>query len=296
MLPLVPVSLWLAAISASDYAGAAACGKCHEAQLRAQSATAHARALSPATPPQPAEWAFGAGAQAITFVRRLDSEHYLEEGQSWYRALDGYARTPGHANPGGMRERIFDPSATILRCFACHSTGPLQIRADRAIVPAELGVRCETCHGPAAAHAREPARIRPRNPGSLPVGELNRLCGECHRIPNTEQDEASLRNPLNARHQPFMLAASRCFLNSNGRLSCLTCHNPHTPLETNLAVYDSACAQCHAAARHRSNVAGRACAGYHMPAVRPLPYLVFANHRIATCSPADPLAPVKASR
>ena len=34
----------------------------------------------------------GSGVQAITFVRRRDTEYYLEEGRSWYRALDGYAR------------------------------------------------------------------------------------------------------------------------------------------------------------------------------------------------------------
>ena len=44
-----------------------------------------------------------------------------------------------------------------------------------------------------------------------------------------------LRNPWNARHQPLLLAASRCFRESKGRLSCLTCHSPHAPLEQKLA-------------------------------------------------------------
>lgn len=77
-------------------------------------------ALSRSKPGQPGQWAFGSGAQAITFVRRLDPDYYLEEGRSWYRAVGGYARTPGHTGSGGVRDRIYDPSAMILRCFACH--------------------------------------------------------------------------------------------------------------------------------------------------------------------------------
>jgi hypothetical protein len=294
-MPLTTILLWLAAISPSDYAGASACRSCHPSQFEAQTSSAHARALARSKPPQPGEWAFGAGGQAITFVRRLDAEHYLEEGQSWYRELNGFALTPGHTTPAGVRDRIFDPSAAMLRCFGCHSTGPLRLAEDQAIVPHELGVRCETCHGPAAAHVRDPARTRPRNPGRLSADELNRLCGECHRMP-VAADQASLRNPWNARHQPMMLAASNCFLKSSGRLSCLNCHSPHAPLETNLAAYDAACRKCHAAPRHRTGVAGRACAGCHMPAVRPQRYLEFANHRIAIYSPSDPMSPVSARR
>ena len=47
------------------------------------------------TATQPPEWAFGAGAQAITFVRRLDATSYLEDGRSWYRESDSFDITPG---------------------------------------------------------------------------------------------------------------------------------------------------------------------------------------------------------
>ena len=67
-------------------------------------------------------------------MRRLDPTYYLEEGETWYRAIDGYARTPGHRAAGGVRDRVFDPSATILRCFGCHSTGRLRVVEDRGIV------------------------------------------------------------------------------------------------------------------------------------------------------------------
>src|SRR3954469_11581927 len=98
----------LAGPTASDYAGAAACGKCHPAQFSAQSSSAHAKALAPSKPPQPGLWAFGAGVQAITFVSRLDTKSYVEEDQTWYRRLNGIGRTPGHKTPGGVVHRIFD--------------------------------------------------------------------------------------------------------------------------------------------------------------------------------------------
>ena len=290
-MPLA-LPLFLAAVTAADYAGAPACGKCHPTQFALQSKSAHAHSLARSAPPQPGDWAFGAGEQAITFVTRLDPDHYLEEGLSWYKRLNGYAQTPGAATSAGTRYRLFDPAAGILRCFSCHSTGPVTLAADDAITPHELGVRCETCHGPAAAHARNPAAAHPINPGKLSAARINDLCGNCHRMPAAAADTPDLRNPWNMRHQPLLLAASACFQRSQGRLSCLTCHSPHAPLEHNLASYNAACAKCHPGPKHSKPVANQACAGCHMPKVKPGPNLAFANHRIALYDPADPLTPL----
>ena len=286
------LSWWIGAAASSDYAGADACRKCHPAEFSAQAKSAHSRALARSKPPQPGDWAFGAGVQAITFVTRVDANFYREEGASWYRELGGYARTPGHTRPGGMLDRIFDPSATILRCFMCHSTGPLRIDDDQAIVPFEPGIRCEVCHGPAAQHAREPARFHPQTPGRLSADELNGFCGQCHRMPAPASATPDLSNPWNARHQPPMLAASACFSKSQGRLSCLTCHSPHGSLERNAAAYDRACAQCHTSLQHKADTKSRACVSCHMPLVEAQPYLRFANHRIGVYAPADPMAPL----
>ncbi|HEY3835115.1 MAG TPA: multiheme c-type cytochrome [Bryobacteraceae bacterium] len=201
--------------------------------------------------------------------------------------------TPGHQNAVGVKYRIFDPSAAVLRCFACHSTGEISVREDDTIVPHELGVRCEVCHGPAADHARDPQHVHPKNPASLSAAELNDFCGGCHRMPVPARSATDLRNPWNARHQPLMLALSSCFRKSEGRLTCFTCHAPHAPLEEKLSAYDAACAKCHAAPRHTVAIRGRACVECHMPAVRPLANLAFANHRIAVYSSADAMWPVK---
>jgi hypothetical protein len=192
-----PMLLLAGFISAADYAGSGVCRDCHPSESAAQSASEHTHALTRSQSPQPGEWAFGAGAQAITFVRRLDSESYLEESRSWYSALDGYARTPGHTDSAGVRDRFFDPSAAILRCFACHSTGQLRVSSDQTIMPAEPGVHCEVCHSPAAAHIRDPARLRPQNPGRFTAGELNQFCGQCHRMPAATGESPNLSDTWN---------------------------------------------------------------------------------------------------
>ncbi|HWD97451.1 MAG TPA: multiheme c-type cytochrome [Bryobacteraceae bacterium] len=278
--------------AASDYAGSAACAKCHPAEYRQQSRSAHAHSLARSTSAQPGEWAFGAGAQAITFVRRGDPANYIEMGESWYRSINGMAFTPGHRNGRGVPYRIFDPGAAIMRCFACHSTGPLTLADDDSILPDEPGVRCEACHGPAASHALDPARTPMPDPKKLTADDLNRLCGNCHRMPAAAGDATNLQNPWNARHQPLLLAASRCFRESAGRLGCVNCHSPHAPLETRIATYDAVCKTCHAHAAHRTAIASGACVSCHMPRVRPQPNLAFANHRIAVYRPSDPMAPV----
>jgi len=279
---------------AADYAGAERCRECHPAEFRSQSASGHAHALAPSAPSQPGDWAFGAGVQAITFVRRADRESYRELAETWYRASNGYGITPGQQDTRGVLFRTFDPAARMLRCFACHSTGPLTLGEDDRIVPHELGVRCEVCHGPGAAHAADPSRNHPRNPAHLPAIEMNAFCGKCHRLDlDTGNELTNLRDPRILSSPPRMLASSACFRKSSGRLNCVMCHSPHAPLEQKLTAYDAACRHCHAAPRHSQPVAGRACAACHLPAVR-MGDLVFTNHRIAVYAAKDPMAPVNA--
>jgi len=292
-LMALPISLTGAA---ADYAGADACRSCHAAEFKMQSASSHARALARSSHAQPGDWAFGAGDQAITFVSRIDAGHYREEGRSWYRQTNDLGPTPGAATPAGTTYRIFDPSGAILNCFSCHSTGPLALAADESLAPHELGVRCEDCHGPAAAHARSPAAEHPQNPGRLTAERLNDFCGSCHRMPLRGNETLDFRDAWNVRHQPPSLAASACFRESRGKLSCLTCHSPHAQIERNPAAYDARCRKCHAAPKHNVAVGAGACIGCHMPRVRPTPYLSFSNHRIAIYSTSDPLLPVRAAR
>jgi hypothetical protein len=289
---LVPVLL---AAGPADYAGAEACRPCHAANFKSQSNTSHARALAPSSPSQHGDWAFGAGLQAITFVTRIDRESYREDGLTWYRSLNGYAITLGQHDEKGVIFRTFDPAARILKCFACHSTGPLSLGKEDEVIPHELGVRCEVCHGPAAAHVSDPAHNPLRTPAQLTAAAMNRFCAQCHRTDSeTGEELTDLRDARNARDQTLRLAASACFRRSNGRLNCITCHPPHRQLDQNASSYDVRCQICHASQVHRQPVAGQACVSCHMPRIPNGPYLSFANHRIAVYSPGNPILPATA--
>jgi hypothetical protein len=289
---LIPVLL---AAGPADYAGAEACRPCHAANFTSQSNTPHARALAPSSPAQRGDWAFGAGLQAITFVTRIDRESYREDGLTWYRRLDGYAITPGQRDEKGVVFRTFDPAARFLKCFACHSTGPLSLGKEDEIIPHEPGVRCEVCHGAAAAHVSDPTHKPLGTPAQLTAAAMNRFCGKCHRTDSeTGAEIADLHDFRNAKDQPLRLAASTCFRRSNGRLNCLTCHSPHQQLDQNASSYDVRCQTCHANKVHLQQVAGQACVSCHMPRIASGPNLSFANHRIAVYSPGNPVVPAAA--
>lgn len=232
----------------------------------------------------PMEWAFGAGEQAVTFVSRADARFYLEHYLSFYPALSKFGPTPGQlklqprnlAEAAGLLYPVGDPRAGIDACFECHSTGKLSAQ----LVPAENGVRCEACHGAGSAHVESAGKTPILNPRRLTPTALNDLCGRCHRPPASDPAKVDWNFAWNVRHQPVYLSQSACFVRSGGKLSCLTCHAPHEPLEKGVAAYDTRCAGCHAPARRSKACAPRDCAGCHMPRVSPEPPLRFTNHWI----------------
>jgi tetratricopeptide (TPR) repeat protein len=274
------VTLWitLALSLSAQYVGSKACQKCHADKFALQSKSEHARALGPG---QKAQWAFGAGDKAITFVDQTGEETIAERGLSYYAATKSMGITPGHADASDIVYQTFDSQATALRCFRCHSTGPVTLAAGYKVLPSELGIRCESCHGPGSAHVKQagaPGTIQ--NPKRLTPTELNRLCGACHRQASDLDHETDWTNPWNVRHQPSYLHRAACFRNSNGRLSCLTCHDPHGPLNKTASSYDARCASCHKSVIHKTAIASRSCISCHMPQVRTSATLEFTNHWI----------------
>ena len=275
----------------TQYVRSEACRSCHPAKFETQSKTGHAHALALAPAGSPGHWAFGAGEKAITYVSQIDEDWYVEHGLSYYPAKKAMGLTPGHNNSEGRRYRTFEAVATTLRCFRCHSTGVPSLGSGGTIQPFELGVRCESCHGLGSAHVKSAGTIR--NPGKLSAAELNEYCGSCHR--KTDED-MTWSNSWNVRHQPSYLSQAACFRKSDGKLSCLTCHDPHSPLNRVAADYDKRCSGCHAQVRHRTAVAARACVDCHMPQVPTGNDLHFTNHWIGIYEKGRLLAPVRRAK
>jgi hypothetical protein len=180
----------------------------------------------------------------------------------------------GHptAKPTSAEAALGQPQRpeTIFRCFNCHATN---VKPDdlSALTP---GIQCERCHGSAALHLASPSRTNIRRDASVGA------CAECHRMPPSERKPAPERDdPMSIRFAPVGLSASRCFQQSNGAVSCVTCHDPHAGGAA-AGGYDNACKGCHATpGTHRSPPSGN-CVSCHMPKATPLPGLTFTDHRI----------------
>lgn len=272
---------------------AESCRPCHPAQYNAQSESGHARALAKESDPKKGDWAFGSSTHATTWVSRSSATHYLEHGLSWFRRTNSLSRTPGHPNDQGVSYRLYDPGAQILRCFSCHSTGPLSVTPEQGIQPHEPGVRCEVCHGPGQSHIQaKGGRFNIENPKRFQAAAINEQCGACHRQSKPGVSDTDWRDPWNVRHQPVYLAESRCYLRSEGKLSCLTCHDPHAKLNTNPAAYNAVCSNCHAKPSHKIVQAG-SCVACHMPAVAPSPSISFSNHWIGVYRSGSLLRPLR---
>ena len=164
------------------------------------------------------------------------------------------------------------PRELTLRCLECHNTwfehapGTLnEYKRERAI----MGVTCEKCHGPGAAHvafheARPQAKAGEAivNPARLSRERKMDLCAECHSnalvhrgpafsyVPGEPLDDhfrtVEVKHPEedHVANQVTYLRESKCFRNSE-TLTCTTCHNPHRPRKTGPEAAQSACLKCH---------------------------------------------------
>lgn len=254
---------------------------------------------------EPLLFAFGSGAVGQTFVFKRNGSYY-ETRVSFYTSIGDLDITPGHRRsvPANLEDALGDRLGPALarRCFSCHNTAAVtdtQLRVDQ-MVP---GVTCEACHGPGARHvaamkARRFQRTLIFNPAVLNAEQLVDFCGSCHRT-SLDVIETRLRGMSTVRFQPYRLEKSRCSIESDSRLSCLACHDPHQQVSHDASFYDAKCLACHASkpavklAGERSRtaclVSNRNCISCHMPKVEP-PGLhsEFTDHWIRVVRPGEP--------
>ena len=246
----------------------------------------------------PLTWAFGEGKVGQSYLFERDGAFY-EARVSYYHSVDALGFTPGRALAAprdideAMARRLDD--AELQRCFGCHTTAPT---AGGKFDPASAvpGITCEACHGPGRRHAevmKQPRSVAGNapmlNPANLRAEESVDFCGACHA---TFWDVMLMgETGMTAmRSQPYRLRASRCWTAGDARLTCTACHDPHRPLERNLAAYDDRCLGCHVSAgAHPSRehpgracpVGTASCAGCHMPKFEvPDMKSRFTDHRI----------------
>jgi hypothetical protein len=238
-------------------------------------------------------WAFGAGTEAFSYLGEHGStpgspesgwgpDRFLEFRTTYYVETRDWDFTPGRGPTDPLILPAGHPYTDLqaAACFGCHSTvlvgTPKQLALDRS----RLNVGCEACHGPGKAHVDSALHLTPPAPSAgggensaivrpphLSAKDVNLLCTNCHRRPI----EIPPGMPENRSELPRFpgraLPRSRCFQESQGQLSCVTCHNPHAPATDDPDSYVRACKSCHTAP-HGTPCALKkesGCVSCHMP-------------------------------
>ena len=254
----------------------------------------------------------GSGNHVRTYLHRTPAGKLVELPLAWYADGGGlWAMNPGYDRPDhmGFRRPVSDD------CLFCHNAYP-QVVSDRM---AE-GIDCQRCHGPGSEHVRTARKSDIVNPARLPVERQLELCMQCHlettsfhlphSIPRFEKGRFSYRpgEPLGDYilfydHKPgarrddkfeiagaaYRLRKSACFRNSEQKLVCTTCHNPHDAAKVSAAV----CAKCHGGAHPAGG--GPDCISCHMPQRRTedVVHAVMTDHYIQRRKPTrDLLGPI----
>ncbi len=280
------------------------------------------------------DYVIGSGNHARSYVHRTKDGRLLELPLSWYAAEGGYwAMSPGFDRPDhpDFRREISQ------NCLFCHNGYPAVAGGGMA-----EGIDCQRCHGPGREHVNtaaaggQPDAIRASivNPARLGAERQMEVCMQCHLQTTSRPLPHALRRydrtvfsyrpgePLgdymihfdHARGGPYnekfevnggayRFRKSQCYLQSKGRMTCTTCHDPHHVLRGEAAQnhYQQVCLSCHSIrlakfgpGEHPSGAQG--CTGCHMPRRRTEDaiHVVMTDHRIQRQRPAgDLLAPRK---
>jgi tetratricopeptide (TPR) repeat protein len=176
------------------------------------------------------------------------------------------------------------------------------------------GIDCQRCHGPGQSHVNAAIAGRPAeeleslivNPARLPLARRDEVCFPCHLEPTSmsmpsylpvyghgvfsyvpgqplEQYIRYFDHAPDTGHDdkfefagaPYRLRQSKCFTESGGTLTCITCHDPHQPDKAqSVARANAACVNCHsgltaALKRDQAHPSSGECISCHMPERRP---------------------------
>ncbi len=274
-------------------------------------------------------YVLGSGKQALAFL--IDRGGFLFESPiTWYIRERRWGLSPGYEE----RNRHFN-RPILADCLFCHAnrvervSGPVNRYREPVFQGHAIG--CERCHGPGELHVRGATTgagvdLTIVNPAKLEPVLREGVCEQCHLIGRRRSVHAGLRSedyrpglpfdrfwsafvtPEGAAKNRFggqveQMHDSRCFRASQGRLGCISCHDPHVQPAAGekAAYYRGRCLECHAdrgcslpekvrLERDRNDD----CLACHLPqsGTSNNPHLATTNHRIPRIAEAVNESPV----
>jgi hypothetical protein len=270
-------------------------------------------------------YAIGSGLNAVGYIIRRGN-YLFQSPVAFYSRTHSWDLAPGY-----RRTDLGFSRPVTTTCIICHSGLPRPVRNNATGLYKnppfqELAIGCERCHGPGSLHIEARLDGEPVSgeidrtivdPANLPGWLANDICMSCHQgqdawvlkngkdytdfRPGTPLDDtfaifalppqkkAALSLPLLDPY--FQMTLSECFRHSGGRMSCLTCHDPHvwpTPAQAP-AYFRQKCLACHTnqscalpLAQRLAEKLPNNCIGCHMPklSVQHAPHSDVTNHRI----------------
>jgi hypothetical protein len=221
-------------------------------------------------------YAIGSGTRARSYLINRENRLF-QSALTWYSQRGVWDLSPGFsANPHSDRP-------ITAECLFCHANQvePMTDTVNQYRSPLFRGeaIGCERCHGPGQLHvalrekdpkvdAVDESIVNPRH---LEPSLREAVCEQCHlqgaiRVLRRGREVFDFRPglPLNlfwsvylnpvenddahaAVSQVEQMYSSRCYLGSEGKLGCVSCHDPHeAPLaEKKAEFYQRRCLACH---------------------------------------------------
>lgn len=273
---------------------------------------------------EPILLAMGSGTRGRSYML-VENGRLFESPISWYSSTSQWDLSPGYP----VEEHNRFNREISGRCLLCHCGLPTETTGGGPDVFAyaepyirEYGISCERCHGPAADHVtfhRTGAKqgLDPIvNPSNLDPVRRDDVCNQCHILgedavlrPGRNYDDFRPGDLLGDVWAIFVRGtdvdsqgrtqavshvqqthSSVCFKESQGKLGCASCHDPHGVPADPVAHYRQACFKCHEGADSCSvpeatRLASHpddSCVACHMPSIpaNDIPHTSQTDHRI----------------
>jgi len=249
----------------------------------------------------------GSGKRGRTYLFEQQG-YWFEAPINWYAKKQLWDMTPNYLTTKEMPLTLLvDPG-----CLHCHASSVAQALSDArnhyAAAPfAHGGITCTACHGDGAKHIASGGKAKMLDIDALQPVLRDSVCLNCHlegqaavlRLGKQAQDFVPGDNLFDytlyfvhrgesgsggrATSQYEALLKSRCKQESGDRLTCTTCHDPHTSPSAaeRVGFYRDRCLRCHniAAKHHPENPDCTAC---HMarPPSNDIAHEQVTDHRI----------------